>query len=153
MSDDLIDDTAPAPLVDDFEEFYEAVSIQPDDERHERDFIRLPGLIAVYGRRLGAATRAMLAAKREYEHAAARMYGAKRREMEDDPTIDGRVTEARIDAAVRADAEWLESRAKYDEAVADKSEAQARFDALKSKEIALQSLAATYRTEAKLAAH
>lgn len=138
---------------DDFEEFYGQVSIHVEDQRCEQDFIRLPGLIAVYGRKLGHATREMLRTKREYEHTAARLYGAKRRELEDDPTIEGRVTEARIDAAVRADAEWLDARSKYDEASADKADAQARFDALKSKETALQSLAATYRAEAKLASH
>lgn len=138
---------------EDFAEFYEQVTIHAEDERYQEDFIRLPGLIATYGRTLAKATRELLRAKREYEHAAARLYGVKRRAFEDDPSVDGRVTEGRIDAAVRADARWLAARAAYDEANGDKAEAQARFDALKSKETALQSLSATYRAEAKLAAH
>ena len=138
---------------EDFAAFYDQVTIHAADERYQEDFIRLPGLIATYGRALAKATRALLNAKREYEHKAARLYGTKRRGFEDDPEIGGRVTEGRIDAAVRADAQWLAARATYDEASADKAEAQARFDALKSKETALQSLSATYRTEQKLAAH
>lgn len=138
---------------DDFAEFYSAVTIHAEDERLTEDFIRLPGLIATYGRTLAKSTRALLTAKREYEHATARLYGAKRKALEEDPEVDGRVTEGRIDAAVRADARWLAARKCYDDASADKAEAQARFDALKSKETALQSLSATYRAEAKIAAH
>lgn len=153
---DDTDETTTSPasaVVDDFEEFYEAVTVHTDDERYSQDFIRLPGLMATYGRRLAHATRELLRAKREYEHTAARLYGAKRRELEDDPAVEGRVTEGRIDAAVRADAEWLDARAKYDDASAAKADAQARFDALKSKETALQNLAATYRAEVKLSSH
>lgn len=138
---------------EDFASFYEAVTIHAADERYQEDFIRLPGLIATYGRTLAKATRELLRAKREYEHTAARLYGIKRKAFEDDPSVDGRVTEGRIDAAVRADARWLSARQTYDDAAADKAEAQARFDALKSKETALQSLSATYRAEQKLAAH
>lgn len=138
---------------EDFAEFYGAVTIHAADERYQEDFIRLPGLIATYGRTLAKATRALLTAKREYEHAAARLYGAKRKALEEDPEVDTRVTEGRIDAAVRADPRWLAARKVYDDASADKSESQARFDALKSKETALQSLSATYRAEAKIAAH
>ena len=136
-----------------FAEFYEAVSIHVEDQRCEQDFIRLPGLIATYGRRLATATRGMLAAKREYEHTAARLYGKHRKALEEDASVEGRVTEGRIDASVRADAKWLSARAAYDDATADKAEVQARFDALKSKETALQSLSATYRAEVKLGSH
>ena len=130
-------------------EFLAAVQIDVDSPN--RDFLSLPALVWRYGAALSRSTASLLQAKRVYEHTAAVLYGRAQNTLDNDETIAAsKVTVKRVDALVKSQQEWLTARAAYDKALAHKTLAAARLDALTTKQNALQSYAASRRVEARL---
>lgn len=109
-------------------------------------FVSLPAAVAYWSVVAAGAQQALNKAERDMKHKEAVLYLETRHALEFDPKV-AKVTEALIEATMRADTRWVEMQSELEAAQVAQAHARVRMDVLRVKREALASFGALRRAE------